>query len=86
MLPMKRSPPSRRGTASAKAPPPSSRAKVRAHRQRQRAKGLRPVQFWLPDVHSARFIKEARRQSVRAAHSASEHSDQAFVDAIADWT
>ena len=62
-----------------------SRDKVRAHRERQRRRGLRPVQIWVPDVRSAAFAREAHRQSKLIADSAHERGDQAFVDAISEW-
>jgi antidote-toxin recognition MazE-like antitoxin len=62
----------------------SSRDKVSAHRARLRAQGLRPIQHWVPDVRSPRFIKEARRQSRLAAQSPYAADDQAFVDAISE--
>jgi hypothetical protein len=37
----------------------TARDKARAYRARMRAKGLKPVQFWLPDVNSPEFIAEA---------------------------
>ena len=64
----------------------SSREKVDAHRRRLRQQGLRPVQIWVPDVRSRAFVREARRQSRLAAQSAQEPEDQAFVDAISEWT
>ena len=56
--------------------------RVREHRRRLRAQGLRPIQIWVPDVRSPEFELEARRQS--AAVAASEHAadDQAFIDAV----
>jgi Protein of unknown function (DUF3018) len=64
----------------------SNRDRVRAHRQRLRHEGLRPVQFWVPDVRSPEFIAEAHRQSAAIAASEGEAEDQAFVDAIsASW-
>ncbi len=30
----------------------ANRRKVREHRQRLRAQGMRPIQIWVPDVHS----------------------------------
>lgn len=60
----------------------SSRAKVAAHRQRLRAQGLRPITIWVPDVRSAEFAAEARRQSLLAANSPHEADDQAFVDSV----
>ncbi len=64
----------------------SSREKVRAHRQRLRKQGLRPIQIWVPDVRSKKFGREARRQSLLVAQSTQEADDQAFVDAISEWT
>lgn len=59
-----------------------ARDRVRSHRERLRAQGLRPVQIWVPDVRAAGFAEQAHRQS--AAVAASQHSidDQAFVDAL----
>ena len=63
----------------------SSAEKVRAHRARLRAAGLRPVQMWVPDVRSPRFARGAHRQSRAVARSRYAADDQAFVDAISDW-
>ncbi|MYK89884.1 MAG: DUF3018 family protein, partial [Acidobacteria bacterium] len=41
----------------------SSREKARAYRERMRAGGFRPVQFWVPDTRTAAFRAEAHRQS-----------------------
>ena len=65
--------------------PKSSRDKVRAHRERLRKQGLRPIQIWVPDVRSKAFAREAHRQSLAIARSAGEADDQAFVDAISEW-
>jgi hypothetical protein len=59
-----------------------SRDKVRAHRKRLRARGLRPIQFWLPDTRSEAFAAEAHRQSQMVARSQSARRDQEFIDAI----
>jgi hypothetical protein len=64
----------------------STRKKVRAYRERLRARGLRPVQIWLPDVRSPEFGAEAHRQSLAVARSSHAADDQAFVDAISEWT
>jgi hypothetical protein len=63
----------------------SSRDKVRAHRQRLRQQGLRPIQIWVPDTRSSAFAKEARRQSLAVARSVHAVDDQAFIDAISTW-
>jgi hypothetical protein len=59
----------------------SSREKVREHRLRLRAQGLRPIQMWVPDTRAPAFRKEARRQMAALAAGAGEAADQAFVDA-----
>ena len=56
--------------------------RVRSHRQRLRAQGLRPVQIWVPDVRSAQFAEQAHLQSLAVAASCHEADDQAFIDAL----
>lgn len=63
----------------------SSKGRVRAHRARLRAQGLRPVQIWVPDVTAEGFAEEAHRQSRAVAASEAAEDDQAFVDAISEW-
>jgi hypothetical protein len=58
--------------------------RVRAHRQRLRAQGLRPVQIWVPDVRSPQFAEQAHQQSLAIPSSRHEADDQAFIDAVAD--
>lgn len=62
----------------------SSRDKVRAHRERLRQQGLRPMQIWVPDVRSRAFAAQARRQSQAVARSRYAPGDQDFIDAISD--
>jgi hypothetical protein len=61
-----------------------SREKVRAHRDRLRRQGLRPIQIWVPDVRSPAFRAEAHRQSLAVATSVHAGEDQAFIDAVSD--
>jgi antidote-toxin recognition MazE-like antitoxin len=60
----------------------ASREKVRAHRKRLRARGLRPIQIWVPDTRTASFKAEAHRQSQVVARSRYARRDQDFIDAI----
>jgi hypothetical protein len=62
----------------------SSRDKVRAHRARLRAHGLRPIQIWVPDTRSPEFAAEAHRQSLAVARSAHAKRDQDFIETISD--
>lgn len=56
--------------------------RVREHRQRLRAQGLRPIQIWVPDVRSPEFAAQAHHQSVAVATSTQAGDDQAFIDAL----
>jgi hypothetical protein len=60
----------------------STRDKVRNHRARLRAQGLRPVQIWVPDVRAKSFVAAARKQSRAVAQSNHEHADQVFIDQV----
>lgn len=71
-------------TVSKSSPPKSARIKVREHRARLRAQGLRPIQIWVPDVRSRAFQAQAHRQSRVVAASAHQREDQAFIDAVSD--
>lgn len=63
----------------------ATRRKVREHRQRLRAQGMRPIQIWVPDVHAPEFAAEARRQSRLANESPEEAEIQAFIDSVYEW-
>jgi hypothetical protein len=62
----------------------SSRDKVRAHRERLRKQGLRPIQIWVPDVRARSFKAEAHRQAAAVAASELAADDQAFIDAVSE--
>ena len=63
----------------------SGREKVRAHRARLRAQGLRPLQIWVPDVRSPEFKAEAERQARIMAADPEEKEIMDFIEATADW-
>jgi hypothetical protein len=48
---------------------------------------LRRIEVWLPDIHSAAFKAEARRQAKEVANGDRQHADQMFIDAISiiEW-
>jgi hypothetical protein len=66
-------------------PTSSSREKVRAHRERLRRQGLRPIQIWVPDVRALTFRAAAHRQSLAVAASLQAREDQAFIDAASEF-
>jgi hypothetical protein len=69
-----------------KAKPLTSREKVRTHRARLRAQGMRPITVWVPDMRSPKLAAEARRQCLRANSSAYAADDQAWADSMINET
>jgi hypothetical protein len=63
----------------------SSRDKVRAHRARLKKKGMRLIQFWVPDTRTKAFRRRAHLDSLRIANSPHEADDQAYLDSISVW-
>ena len=61
-----------------KTKPKTPRQRMQARRERLRAQGLRPVQFWVPDLRDPRVRADIRRQ----ARLMAEHPEN---DAIDDW-
>jgi len=62
--------------------PKSSRDKVKAYRQRMRAKGFRLLQMWLPDTNTPEFRAQAHKDALAIANSPTEAEDQAFIDSV----
>ncbi|HHW83671.1 MAG TPA: antitoxin MazE family protein [Actinomycetales bacterium] len=56
--------------------------RVSEYRRRMRARGLRPVQIWVPDVRSEQFAQEAHRQAAMVASSDRLSDDQEFIEAV----
>ena len=66
--------------------PAENRRRVEEHRSRLRQQGLRPLQLWVPDTRSDAFALEARRQAEAARRTGFAEDDQAFVDAISEFS
>lgn len=60
--------------------------RVADHRARLRDQGLRPLQVWVPDTRTPEFAEDAHRQSALASAADSARGDQAFVDAISQFS
>lgn len=63
----------------------SSRERVRAHRARLRAQGLRPVTYWLPDTSSPEFLEQARRDSIAVSNAPDAEEVLQFIAETMDW-
>jgi hypothetical protein len=64
-----------------------ARDRVRKHRESLRARGLRPIQIWVPDTRRPGFAEEARRQSLAIAGD-KKHEKEIFdfIDAVLEGT
>ena len=63
----------------------SNRERVARWRAALREQGLRPKQIWVPDLRSAEFKEQARREALAVAAADREADDQAFIDSLFDW-
>src|SRR3546814_19756512 len=57
--------------------------KVDRHRQRMRAAGFRPVQFWVPDTRGADFAERVRQQCLQLKGDPAELDALRFVEEAA---
>lgn len=60
-----------------------STGKVARHRERMRAAGLRPVQFWVPDTRSPEFRAQVRKQCQDLKSDAAEADVLRFTEEAA---
>jgi DNA-binding LacI/PurR family transcriptional regulator len=72
-------------------PKPAKNAaeRMRSYRQRQRANGLRPVQFWVPDLRNPTIRQEIRLEAAMLSRHPDNAAIDAWIDTVidsADWT
>ncbi len=63
--------------------------RVQKYREGLRAKGLRPIQIWVPDTRRPGFAEECRRQSRLLADDPHEKEILDWIESAADfkgWT
>lgn len=68
--------------------PKSSAERMRAHRQRMRAKGFTLKQVWVPDVNDPAFREEIEREAAILAASPHEQEIMNWIEAVQadmDW-
>ena len=58
--------------------------RVRRHREKLRAAGLRPVQIWVPDTRRRGFAEECRLQSRLLRDDRQEARTLSWLEAVAD--
>lgn len=59
-----------------------SHSRARRHRDSLRARGLRPIQIWVPDTRAPGFAAEAHRQSLNAAAADAQDGIMAWVEEV----
>jgi Protein of unknown function (DUF3018) len=66
--------------------PKSPAERMADYRRRMRAKGLRPVQIWVPDTRSPEFIADYRRQA-KAIAASDPAGDEVmeWIEAVYEW-
>ena len=62
----------------------SSFTRVQKHRASLKARGMRPVQLWVPDTRSADFAAECRRQSALLDADPQEREVLNWIEQVAD--
>ena len=58
--------------------------RMAARRARLRAQGLRPVQFWVPDLRDPKVRADLRRQARLLARHPENDEIDAWIEAVAD--
>jgi hypothetical protein len=58
--------------------------RVQKHRANLKARGMRPVQLWVPDTRSADFAAECRRQSALLDADPQERELLDWIEQVAD--
>ena len=68
---------------------PQVTSKLARHRERMRAAGLRPVQFWVPDTRAPEFVALVRLQCQALTKDPAENEVLGFTEQaatlIASW-
>ncbi|HEY5214584.1 MAG TPA: antitoxin MazE family protein [Acidobacteriaceae bacterium] len=64
----------------------AARERVRKHRESLRARGLRPIQIWVPDTRRPGFAEEARRQCLALDNDPQEKEIMEWIEQAQDTT
>ncbi|AJF07556.1 antitoxin MazE family protein [Geoalkalibacter subterraneus] len=64
----------------------TSKDRVKTHRRRMRAAGLKAVQIWVPDTRIPGFSEECRRQSRIIRNDPEEVRELEQLAEMADWS
>jgi hypothetical protein len=65
--------------------PKTAQERMTARRKRLRARGLRPVQYWVPDLRNPRLREAIRKEAMLLARHPDNAAIDDWVDASYDW-
>lgn len=66
--------------------PKTARERMQARRERLRAQGLRPIQFWVPDLRNPKVQADLRRQAKLLARPVESGALDHWIDQAYDWS
>jgi Antitoxin MazE-like len=66
--------------------PKTARERMSARRKRLSAQGLRPVQFWVPDLRNPKIRADLRRQGRLLAKHPENAEIDAWIEAVSDFS
>jgi hypothetical protein len=72
-------------TTRKKAKPRTPQQRMASRRERLRAQGLRPVQFWVPDLRDPKVLAEIRREGAMMAKHPENDAIDDWLEQVIDW-
>jgi hypothetical protein len=63
----------------------TSQQRMASRRERLRAQGLRPVQFWVPDLRDPKVLADIRRQAKLMAQHPENDAIDDWIEQVVDW-
>jgi hypothetical protein len=72
-------------SARKKAKPRTPQQRMASRRERLRAQGLRPVQFWVPDLRDPKVLAEIRREGAMMAKHPENDAIDDWLEQVIDW-
>ena len=68
-----------------KAKPRTAKQRMASRRERLRAQGLRPVQFWVPDLRNPKVLAQIRRETKLMAQHPENGVLDNWIEQVYDW-
>jgi hypothetical protein len=73
-------------TTPKKTKPQTPRQRMAAWREQLRARGLRPVQHWVPDLRYPKVLAKIRREVKLMVQHPENDAIDAWIEAAYDWS